>query len=163
VSVAIEIAYRRSAGERKQLAIQTRCRLQTDRRGKEGILLQDMSATDVLTMLAQEETPPATGSGSRLGSAVVIVSGTAGVIAVLIAGVFAFIATCISLFSIWLQLKNYRKPILQRYVVRILLMYALPNSLTIGSLYTLFPHGGVSRILPSLPSLTPFGMFMRYV
>jgi hypothetical protein len=35
-----------------------------------------MSATDVLVrMLVQEQTPPATGSGSRLGSAVVIVSG----------------------------------------------------------------------------------------
>ena len=40
-------------------------------------------------------------------------------------GVFSGIATCISLFSIWLQLKNYRKPILQRYVVRILLMYSV--------------------------------------
>jgi Organic solute transporter Ostalpha len=80
-----------------------------------------MSATTLLDIVAQDDTPPTTGSGSRLGSAVVIVSGTTSHFTN--TGVFAFIATCISLFSIWLQLKNYRKPILQRYVVRILLMY----------------------------------------
>jgi hypothetical protein len=76
-------------------------------------------------MLSQDELPPATGSGSRLGSAVVIVAGKNLAIVTTDLkplGVFASIATCISLFSIWLQLKNYRKPILQRYVVRILLM-----------------------------------------
>ncbi|KAI5865068.1 DUF300-domain-containing protein [Durotheca rogersii] len=39
-----------------------------------------------------------------------------------IAGVFSLSATLVSIVSIWLQLKNYRKPLLQRYVVRILLM-----------------------------------------
>jgi hypothetical protein len=75
-------------------------------------------------MFSQDETPPPTGSGSRLGYAVVIIAGNHfRLFHVLIRiGVFAFIATCISLFSIWLQLKNYRKPILQRYVVRILIM-----------------------------------------
>ena len=69
-------------------------------------------------------TPPATGSGSRLGEAVIIVAGKDDISNLLTCeGVFSAIATCISLFSIWLQLKNYRKPILQRYVVRILLMY----------------------------------------
>ena len=74
--------------------------------------------------LVQDSLPPAAGSGSRLGSAVVIVAGKSPRLKTWInlSGVFAFIATCISLFSIWLQLKNYRKPILQRYVVRILLM-----------------------------------------
>ncbi|OTB01555.1 hypothetical protein M426DRAFT_25585 [Hypoxylon sp. CI-4A] len=38
------------------------------------------------------------------------------------AGVFSLAATLMSIVSIWLQLKNYRKPLLQRYVVRILLM-----------------------------------------
>lgn len=83
------------------------------------------AATTLLDTLAQDDTPPATGSGSRLGSAVVIVSGATSHFTD--PGVFAFIATCISLFSIWLQLKNYRKPILQRYVVRILLMYVFPK------------------------------------
>ncbi|OAQ96556.1 hypothetical protein LLEC1_07530, partial [Akanthomyces lecanii] len=39
-----------------------------------------------------------------------------------IAGAASIIATVVSVLSIWLQAKNYRKPLLQRYVVRILLM-----------------------------------------
>ena len=52
------------------------------------------------------------GSGSRLGQ-----------VAIILAGIASFAATVISLVSIWLQLKNYRKPLLQRHVVRILIMY----------------------------------------
>lgn len=69
-------------------------------------------------------------------------------------GVFTFIATCISLFSIWLQLKNYRKPILQRYVVRILLMYVYLTGMFIngsGYPYMAFRRGGVSKTSLSLP------------
>ncbi|KAL3469413.1 organic solute transporter Ostalpha-domain-containing protein [Aspergillus californicus] len=51
------------------------------------------------------------GTGSSLARAAVIV-----------AGVSSLIATLLSFVSIWLQTKNYRKPLLQRYVVRILLM-----------------------------------------
>lgn len=51
------------------------------------------------------------GTGSSLARAVVIVS-----------GVSSLVASLLSLLSIWLQTKNYRKPLLQRYVVRILLM-----------------------------------------
>ncbi|KAI0012958.1 DUF300-domain-containing protein [Xylariaceae sp. FL0662B] len=40
----------------------------------------------------------------------------------IIAGVFSLAATLLSIVSIWFQLKNYRKPLLQRYVVRILVM-----------------------------------------
>ncbi|KAI0538344.1 DUF300 domain protein [Xylaria digitata] len=40
----------------------------------------------------------------------------------IVAGVFSLAATLLSIVSIWFQLKNYRKPLLQRYVVRILLM-----------------------------------------
>ncbi|RKU45784.1 hypothetical protein DL546_009911 [Coniochaeta pulveracea] len=43
-------------------------------------------------------------------------------VTITIAGVASFLATLISIVSIWLQTKNYRKPLLQRYVVRILLM-----------------------------------------
>jgi len=42
-----------------------------------------------------------------------------------VAGVASLSATLMSIVSIWLQTKNYRKPLLQRYVVRILLMYAI--------------------------------------
>ncbi|KAL4778294.1 organic solute transporter Ostalpha-domain-containing protein [Aspergillus varians] len=51
------------------------------------------------------------GTGSSLARAAVIV-----------AGVSSLVATLLSSLSIWLQTKNYRKPLLQRYVVRILLM-----------------------------------------
>jgi len=79
---------------------------------------------NIMDLFLEDEIPPS-GSGSRLGSAVVIIAGTNMTTYELTdpLGIFAFIATCISLFSIWLQLKNYRKPLLQRYVVRILLMF----------------------------------------
>ena len=57
---------------------------------------------------------PATGTGSSLGKATIIVCGVA-----------ALIASLLSFLSVWLQTKNYRKPLLQRYVIRILLMVPL--------------------------------------
>ncbi|KAE8379908.1 DUF300-domain-containing protein [Aspergillus bertholletiae] len=66
------------------------------------------------------------GTGSSLAKAVVIVS-----------GVSSLVASLLSLLSIWLQTKNYRKPLLQRYVVRILLMvpiYAATSWTSIVSL-----------------------------
>ncbi|KAK1969457.1 DUF300-domain-containing protein [Colletotrichum sublineola] len=51
------------------------------------------------------------GTGEKLTTATIIV-----------AGVAALVATFLSAVSIFLQAKNYRKPLLQRYVVRILLM-----------------------------------------
>ncbi|RAH77924.1 DUF300-domain-containing protein [Aspergillus japonicus CBS 114.51] len=66
------------------------------------------------------------GTGSSLARAVVIV-----------AGVSSLVASLLSLLSIWLQTKNYRKPLLQRYVVRILLMvpiYAVSSWASIISL-----------------------------
>lgn len=39
-----------------------------------------------------------------------------------VAGVAALSATLVTILSVWLQSKNYRKPLLQRYVIRILLM-----------------------------------------
>ncbi|KAF4126464.1 Pfam:DUF300 [Geosmithia morbida] len=51
------------------------------------------------------------GTGHKLTYATTVVSGVASIV-----------ATLMSMVSIWLQSKNYRKPLLQRYVVRILLM-----------------------------------------
>ena len=51
------------------------------------------------------------GSGTRLETVTIVLAGLA-----------ALAASFISFLSIWLQTKNYRKPLLQRYVVRILLM-----------------------------------------
>ncbi|KAJ5084004.1 hypothetical protein NUU61_008583 [Penicillium alfredii] len=66
------------------------------------------------------------GTGSSLARAIIIVS-----------GVSALVASLLSILSIWLQTKNYRKPLLQRYVVRILLMvpiYAVSSWTSIISL-----------------------------
>ena len=63
------------------------------------------------------------GTGASLGRAAVIV-----------AGVAALIASLLSLLSVWLQLKNYRKPLLQRYVIRILLMVPLYSIASFASL-----------------------------
>ncbi|KAI5781461.1 organic solute transporter Ostalpha-domain-containing protein [Geopyxis carbonaria] len=57
--------------------------------------------------------------------------------AILVAGIAALIASVLSCLSIWFQLKNYRKPLLQRYVVRILLMvpiYAVSSWVSLISL-----------------------------
>lgn len=51
------------------------------------------------------------GTGARLGDIVVILT-----------GVFALASILLTVLTIWLQTKNYRKPLLQRYVVRILLL-----------------------------------------
>lgn len=51
------------------------------------------------------------GTGTRFAKVIIV-----------LAGVAALVATIISFVAIWLQTKNYRKPLLQRHVIRILLM-----------------------------------------
>lgn len=57
------------------------------------------------------KTVPGGGTGSSLARAIIIV-----------AGVSALVASLLAIISIWFQTKNYRKPLLQRYVVRILFL-----------------------------------------
>ncbi|KAK4870909.1 hypothetical protein LT330_000146 [Penicillium expansum] len=71
-------------------------------------------------------TTAAGGTGSSLARAIIIVT-----------GVSALVSSLLSFVSIWFQAKNYRKPLLQRYVVRILLMvpiYAVSSWTSIISL-----------------------------
>ncbi|EPE06115.1 hypothetical protein F503_02944 [Ophiostoma piceae UAMH 11346] len=63
------------------------------------------------------------GTGKKLTEATTIVAGTA-----------SLVATLMSIVSIWLQLKNYRKPLLQRYVVRILLMVPIYSIASFSSM-----------------------------
>ena len=63
------------------------------------------------------------GTGSSLGKAALIVCGVA-----------ALVSSIISFVSVWLQTKNYRKPLLQRYVIRILLMVPLYSAASFASL-----------------------------
>lgn len=58
----------------------------------------------------EPEAPP--GSGTNLPKSVLIV-----------ATIAAGLSTLLSLWTVWLQLKNYRKITLQRFVVRILMMW----------------------------------------
>lgn len=66
------------------------------------------------------------GTGSKLTRATVIVCGVA-----------ALVASLISFVSIWLQTKNYRKPLLQRYVIRILLMVPIYSASSWASIVSL--------------------------
>lgn len=66
------------------------------------------------------------GTGSKLTRATVIVCGVA-----------ALVASLVSFVSIWLQTKNYRKPLLQRYVIRILLMVPIYSASSWASIVSL--------------------------
>ncbi|GAA5942883.1 OSTA/TMEM184 family protein [Sporobolomyces koalae] len=66
------------------------------------------------------------GSGSRLPPAVLIC-----------ATVSAGLSTILSLVTVWLQLKHYHRPRLQRFVVRILVMVPIYSIASLVSLYSL--------------------------
>lgn len=63
------------------------------------------------------------GSGTSLTRATVVVCGVA-----------ALLASVITFVSVWLQTKNYRKPLLQRYVIRILFMVPIYSASSWASL-----------------------------
>ena len=73
--------------------------------GRSIVIRATMSGTLPLTIMSDG------GTGNKLTRATII-----------LAGVASLIATILSVVSIFMQLKNYRKPLLQRYVVRILVM-----------------------------------------
>ncbi|KAJ7301770.1 organic solute transporter Ostalpha-domain-containing protein [Mycena albidolilacea] len=73
---------------------------------------------------------PTGGAGSSLPTPVLLISGLATLVAVLVSGM-----------SVHLQLRNYRKPALQRMVVRIMIMvplYAVSSLISLFSLETAF-------------------------
>ena len=73
---------------------------------------------------------PLSGSGARFQQWVII-----------LAGVAALAASLLTTISVCLQMKNYRKPLLQRYVVRILLMvpiYSISSWVSLVSLRAAF-------------------------
>ena len=63
--------------------------------------------------------------------------GRFGDITIILAGVAALAATLLTFLSIWLQTKNYRKPLLQRYVIRILCMVPIYSIASWTSLVSL--------------------------
>ncbi|KAJ1024823.1 hypothetical protein NDA16_002863 [Ustilago loliicola] len=74
----------------------------------------------------EHQPPKGSGSGRSLPMPLLVLSTLA-----------AFFATVFSIFLIWKQLKNYRKPTLQRYVVRLLLMVPIYSIASVISLYSL--------------------------
>ncbi|KAI1818004.1 DUF300-domain-containing protein [Poronia punctata] len=84
----------------------------------------------------------------------------------IIAGVFSLAATFLSLVSIWYQLKNYRKPLLQRYVVRILLMvpiYSISSWVSMVSLTAAAFLAPIRDIYEAFTIYTFFQLLINYV
>ncbi|KAI1807611.1 DUF300-domain-containing protein [Daldinia bambusicola] len=84
----------------------------------------------------------------------------------IVAGVFSVAATLLSIVSIWLQLKNYRKPLLQRYVVRILLMvpiYSISSWVSMVSLAASAFLDPVRDIYEAFTIYTFFQLLINYL
>ncbi|KAG0633988.1 organic solute transporter Ostalpha-domain-containing protein [Tuber brumale] len=86
--------------------------------------------------------------------------------AITVAGVASLVATLLSCFSIWLQLKNYRKPLLQRYVVRILLMvpiYAISSWVSLISLKVAFFVDPIRDVYEAFTIYTFFQLLINFL
>lgn len=84
----------------------------------------------------------------------------------LVAGVASLAATIVSIVSIWLQTKNYRKPLLQRYVVRILLMvpiYSIASWTSMVSLTAAQFLDPVRDIYEAFTIYTFFQLLINYI
>ncbi|PWW75104.1 DUF300-domain-containing protein [Tuber magnatum] len=86
--------------------------------------------------------------------------------AIIVAGVASLVATLLSCFSIWLQLKNYRKPLLQRYVVRVLLMvpiYAISSWVSLISLKAAFFVDPIRDVYEAFTIYTFFQLLINFL
>ncbi|KAI0095728.1 DUF300 domain protein [Nemania sp. FL0031] len=84
----------------------------------------------------------------------------------IVAGVFSLAATFLSIVSIWFQLKNYRKPLLQRYVVRILLMvpiYSISSWVSMVSLTAAAFLDPIRDIYEAFTIYTFFQLLINYL
>ncbi|KAI1265742.1 DUF300-domain-containing protein [Xylariaceae sp. FL1019] len=84
----------------------------------------------------------------------------------IVAGVFSLAATFLSIISIWFQVKNYRKPLLQRYVVRILLMvpiYSISSWASMVSLTAAAFLDPIRDIYEAFTIYTFFQLLINYV
>lgn len=87
-------------------------------------------------------------------------------VAITVAGVASLVATVLACFSIWLQLKNYRKPLLQRYVVRILLMvpiYAISSWVSLISLTAAFFVDPIRDVYEAFTIYTFFQLLINFL
>ncbi|KAH8735605.1 organic solute transporter Ostalpha-domain-containing protein [Ilyonectria robusta] len=95
------------------------------------------------------------GTGQKLTYATIVVSGVA-----------SLIATLMSIVSIFLQAKNYRKPLLQRYVVRILLMvpiYSIASWTSMISLKAAAFLDPIRDIYEAFTIYTFFQLLINYI
>ncbi|KXN91587.1 hypothetical protein AN958_00380 [Leucoagaricus sp. SymC.cos] len=95
------------------------------------------------------------GSGSRLPTPVL-----------LFAGISTLIAVLVSTMSIILQLKNYRKPVLQRMVVRIMVMvplYAVSSLISLFSLEAAFVIDAIRDIYEAFVIYCFFELLLAYL
>ncbi|RFU77956.1 seven transmembrane receptor, rhodopsin family [Trichoderma arundinaceum] len=80
-----------------------------------------------------------------------------------VAGVASLAATVVSVISIWLQAKNYRKPLLQRYVVRILLMVPIYSIASFTSMVSLRAAQFVDPIRDIYEAFTIYTFFQLLI
>lgn len=95
------------------------------------------------------------GTGVKLATAVIYVAGAA-----------ALVATLLSFVSIWLQSKNYRKPLLQRYVIRILVMvpiYSISSWCSILSTEAAFYVEPIRDIYEAFTIYTFFQLLINFI
>ncbi|KAK0764420.1 hypothetical protein N5P37_003821 [Trichoderma harzianum] len=82
---------------------------------------------------------------------------------IIVAGVASIVATLLSMISIWLQAKNYRKPLLQRYVVRILLMVPIYSIASWTSMVSLKAAAFVDPIRDIYEAFTIYTFFQLLI
>ncbi|KAF2196776.1 DUF300-domain-containing protein [Delitschia confertaspora ATCC 74209] len=113
-----------------------------------------MSIGSIYTMQPSPDNTPS-GTGSRFARTVTI-----------LAGVSALAASIITVISVWLQAKNYRKPLLQRYVVRILLMvpiYAASSWASVISLRVAFWIEPLRDVYEAFTIYTFFQLLINFI
>ncbi|KAJ2916683.1 hypothetical protein MD484_g3743, partial [Candolleomyces efflorescens] len=85
---------------------------------------------------------------------------------ILVAGISTIVAVAVSAWSIYLQLKNYRKPSLQRMVVRIMLMvpiYAISSLVSLRSVEAAFVIDAVRDIYEAFVIYCFFVLLLTYL
>lgn len=105
--------------------------------------------------VANEVEPGRGGAGSALNPAVLIS-----------AGVATFVATVVSAIGIVLQLKNYRKPLLQRMTIRIMVMvplYAISSLISLFSLDAAFAIDAIRDIYEAFVIYNFFSLIVAYL
>ncbi|GBB88816.1 hypothetical protein RclHR1_15410001 [Rhizophagus clarus] len=83
-----------------------------------------------------------------------------------IAALFAILATTLSTLSVWSHLKNYRKPSLQRYVVRIIIMvpiYAISSYISLASTSAAVYVDGIRDMYEAFVIYCFFNLLVNYL